>query len=95
MEEQGEGQDAEEGGEDGSHSQCQGTGELPQLVADENRKVYGEHAGYGLRYGQQVDEFFLREPFLLVDDFLFDEGDHGVASSDGEEAYLEKGAECV
>lgn len=45
-------------------------------------------------YADTHDELFLAEPMFPLDNFFFDERHHGIASSDGEEAYLEKGAEC-
>ena len=95
MKEQGDGQNDEKRGENRPQSQGKRTGEALQLIADEDGKIHGENARNGLRHGQQVDEVFLTEPFLLVDYFFLDEGHHGITSANGEQPYLEESTECI
>ena len=94
MEEQGDGQYNKERGEDGAQCQGQSSGESLELITDEDGKVHGKYTRDGLGYRQQVDEVFLAEPFFLVDYFFLDEGNHGIATTDGEQAYLKEGSEC-
>ena len=95
MEEQGNGQNDEKRWENRPQSQGQGTRKALQLIADKDGEVYSKHARDGLRHGQQIDEVFLTEPFLLVDYFFLDEGNHGITSANGEQPYLEESTECI
>ena len=50
-------------------------------------------AGGNLADGQDVGEFLCREPPVLFDDSTLDEGDHRIASTEGEETDDEEGDE--
>ena len=95
LKKQGDGQDNQEGGEDGSQGQGKCSWKAFQLIADKDGEVYGKDSRNGLRHGQQVYKLFLTEPSFLIDHFFFNERHHGIASTDGEQAYFEKCSECV
>ena len=92
-EEEGYGEDDEEGGHDAAEGGGEGSAHALQLIAYEDGYVHGEDAGARLRHGHQVEEVLATYPLLLLNDFGFDEGDHGVAAADGEEADVEEGGE--
>ena len=85
-------QDAKEGGQAGS----QGADERPfvaqSLVTNEDTDVDGKDAWTRLCHRNQVKQFIMAHPMLLVYHFLLDKRYHSITATDGEKAYLE---ECL
>ena len=67
--------------------------QAPSLVADVGGGIDGDGAGGGLRDGRHVQKLLLLQPAPLGDEFVFQQGDHGVAAAEGEETDLEHGPE--
>ena len=64
------------------------------LVSYEDADVDGKYARAALGDGEHVDKLVLAHPPSLLYHFGFDEGYHGVASTQGEGANLDKRLEC-
>ncbi len=59
-----------------------------KLLAYGSGHIDSENTGEALRYGYEVEEFFTTDAMELFNEFVFPEGNHGVASTNGETAYL-------
>ena len=93
MEEHGDEQNDDERGEGSAQRGAQGSLPFVQLIADEGADVDGEHAGTALGNGDEVEQFFLLHPMMLVDHLFFYHGYHGVATAKGDYANLKEGLE--
>ena len=92
LEDKGYQQDTKERRQTGAESTYESSLGAQSLVADEDADVHGKNAWTRLRDGNQVEQFIMTYPMLLVHNLLLDERYHSVAATDGEKAYLE---ECL
>ena len=67
---------------------------LAHLVSYEDADVDGKYARTTLGDSEHVDKLVLAHPPSLLYHFGFDKGYHGVASTQGEGANLDKRLEC-
>ena len=95
MEEHGDEQDDDERGQCRSEGRADGSTLAAQLVADERGDVDGEYTRTALGNGYEVDKLLTAHPLVLLHHFRFDNGNHGIAASQREGAYLEEGLKTV
>lgn len=93
LEHECDGQDAQEGGQASADSTGNSAFVAESLIADEDADVHGKDARTGLSDGNQVEQFFVPNPMLLVNHLLFDERNHCISAPDSKEAYLKESLE--
>ena len=72
-----------EGADDGSRYLC-------QLISEQGTHVDGQGARTNLGSSDGIQEFLLRHPMMLIDDFGFYNRNHGIATTKGDYANLHK-----
>ena len=94
MEEHRDEQDYEERGQRNAERSADSTAKFAQTVADEHAHVHSQSTGARLRHSYKVEKLLACHPLVLVYHLSLYLRNHGVATAEREESYLEEHAEC-
>jgi len=93
VEEHGNEQDDEKRGQGGGKGGREGSAVFVELIAHEGADVHGENTGTALSDGYQVEQLFAVNPMVAVHHLRLDDGNHGIATAEGDYANLKEGSE--
>ena len=92
LQEGGDEGDDKNAGADEAQRSHDGTGQSPELMADEGGDVDGDDAGGTLADGVVVHQLLLGGPAMLLPDHTLHPAQHGIAAAKAPRAHLGKGA---